>query len=450
MSTIKTLVLFGILAALAAYVYFYEIQGGEEREKAEEIAEKIIVFEPDSVVKIEMRSVFNQFQFERSGNDWKILEPVQTGADKSTIDGMMTAIKNMKKVREFNFKPGDEKDFGLVGRSTLLTFELKNGVRDSVRFGDNTPVGSNVFISKGDTIVYTVASHLKNNVTKSLFDWRDKSIAKVKESDVREIKLKNTKGSVHLIKEGSDWKILSPKEVAADNISVNALIRKFENGKAKSVIAENVDNPRKYNLANPAFSVDFYLGEGRAHKQIILSKMVNNSANLKEDSRPQVMTVDSSIIGDIDKSFFDLRDKKIASFDKNVVDRIVVNQGDSILYFIKDTSSTWMLNSKEKVKNWKMDSFLSSINNLQAEKFLLEGVASTNRYGLSDPERRITCYQGEKQVQELLINSYNEDKVALCPSTKSVIKIQSTAFDNLEIKTAEFLETPSTVSGDNN
>ena len=30
MSTIKTLALFGILAVLAAYVYFYEIKGGEE------------------------------------------------------------------------------------------------------------------------------------------------------------------------------------------------------------------------------------------------------------------------------------------------------------------------------------------------------------------------------------------------------------------------------------
>ena len=192
MSTLQTLGLFGILAILAAYVYFDEIQGGEEREKAEERAEKIIVFEPDSVAKVEIRSVFNQFLFERMADEWRILKPVQTGADKSTVDGMMTAIKNMKKVRAFNIKPGEEKDFGLVGRSSLLIFEFKNGSRDSVRFGDNTPVGGNVFVSKGDTIVYTVSSHLKNNVSKSLFDWRDKSIAKIKESDVREIKVKNT------------------------------------------------------------------------------------------------------------------------------------------------------------------------------------------------------------------------------------------------------------------
>ncbi len=449
MSTIKTLVLFGLLAILAAYVYFYEIQGGEERGKAEEIAEKIIVFEPDSVVKMELRNIFNQFLFERFGDEWRVLKPVQTGADKSTIGGMMTAIKKREKVRQSAIKPGEEKDYGLAGRSSLLIFEFKNGVRDSVRFGDDTPVGGNVFVPRGDTIVYTVASHLKNNVTKSLFDWRDKSIARVKESEVRELKLHNTKGFVHLTKEGNDWRILSPKEVSADNISVNALIRKFENGKAKSVISEKMDNPRVYNLANPLYTIDFYLGEGRAHKQIVMSGLENNTSNVKEDSRPQVMTVDSTFIRDIDKSFFDLRDKKIATFDKNIVDSVVVSQGDSTLFFVKDTSSTWMLSGSQKVKNWKMDSFLNTINNLQAEKFLLEDVELTNRYNLNRPERKITCYREGKQIQQLLINSYKENKVAFCPSSKAVVEIQSSTYDNLEVKTADFLETPTPVAGDN-
>jgi len=449
MSTLKTLALFGILAILAAYVYFYEIQGGEEREKAEEVAGKIIVFEPDNVVKIELRSVFNQFLFERRGDEWRIINPVQTGADKTTIDGMMTALKNMRKVRQFSIKPGEEKDYGLVGRSSLLVFELKNGTRDTVRFGDDTPVGGNVFVSKEDTIVYTVASHLKNNVSKSLFEWRNKSIARVKQSEVKELKLNNTQGFVHLTKEGDDWKILSPREVSADNIPVNALIKKFENGIVKSVISENMDNPRTFNLENPRYTIDFYLGEGRAHKQIIMSGLVNNTSNVKEDSRPQVMTVDSSFIGDIDKSFFDLRDKKIAAFDKNVVDSVVVSQGDSTLYFVKDTSSTWMLTGLQKVKNWKMDSFLNTINNLQAEKFLLEVVKSTTRYGLNRPERKITCYREGMQMQQLTLSTQNEKKVVFCPSSKVVVEIQTSAYDNLEVKTADFLETPALPAGDN-
>ena len=49
MNLLKTLVLFVIFAILAAYVYFYEIQGGEERKLTEKEAKKIVSFHKDSV-----------------------------------------------------------------------------------------------------------------------------------------------------------------------------------------------------------------------------------------------------------------------------------------------------------------------------------------------------------------------------------------------------------------
>ena len=72
MKWVKTLLLFLILVVIAAYVYFYEIKGGEERQKEKEIAEKVLNFTPDSVKAIDIRSIMNQFYFERSSDGWKI------------------------------------------------------------------------------------------------------------------------------------------------------------------------------------------------------------------------------------------------------------------------------------------------------------------------------------------------------------------------------------------
>jgi len=440
MNIIKTLVMLGILAVLAAYVYFYEIKGGEDREKEQAAAEKIIDFEPDSVQKIDMRSVLSQFVFERNGENWRILKPVNTGADNSAIDGLLSAFKNMKKVRQFSIRENEKKDFGLVGRSSLVIFEYKNGRRDTLRFGDETPVGGNVFVSRDDTLVYTVASYLKNNVTKSLFDWRNKSIAIVKESDVREFRLKNKKGDLHLTREGADWQFLSPREVKADNISVNALLRKFENGKAKSIASETLQNPGQYNLSNPAYEVDLYLGESKARKQIILSKLDKNVSYVKDDSRPQVMTVDSLFIKDIDKSFFDLRDKKIAQFDKDGSDSVVVMQGDSSIFFSKDTSGAWLLGGIEKIYEWKMNSLLNSINNLQAEKFLQENVAASSGYGLKNPERTIVCYKNGQVTQRLIFTTYQGQKIAACPLSKVIVAISDNSFGNFEVKPADYID----------
>ena len=86
MKLVKTLILFLILAALGSYVYFYEIKGGEERDKIAELEEKLFIFEKDSVVAIEIRSIFSQFNFSKTDEIWKIEKPVETGGDKSTID----------------------------------------------------------------------------------------------------------------------------------------------------------------------------------------------------------------------------------------------------------------------------------------------------------------------------------------------------------------------------
>lgn len=450
MNTIKTIILFIILAILAGYVYFYEIEGGVEREKAEEIAQKIIPVEKDSVKKIEIRSVFNRFFFERVGNAWLIKKPVETEGDKSTIEGLINTFKDMKKVRQFSIKNGEQKDYGLVGRSTLVIFEFNNGTRDSVRIGDDTPVGGNIFVSRGDSIVYTVASQIKTDINKSLFDWRDKSVAKISLTNVKEFKLKNNKGMFYLKKQGSDWQIEQPRTTRADDSVVDALLRKFETGKINSVISESFDKPGEYDLKNPTYTLDMYLGEGMAHKQIILSRLNNNISHVKDDSRPQVMTVDSLFIKDIDKSFFQLRYKNITEFDKNKADSITIFQGDSVLYFSKDSSGTWLLAGDKKVKDWKMNSFLNTLQNLQAKKFLLEDVKTTGKYGLNQPERTIACYtKGEKNLT-ILLSSYDESKVAFSKDARTVAEIEGYTYNNMEVKEKDFIDTPAESDGDNN
>lgn len=442
MKFIKTLILFLILAILAGYVYFYEIKGGEEREEAKSLAQNIINFEPDSVNIIEIRSIFNRFLFKRSADEWQIRKPVQTDGDKSSIDGLLNTIKNIKKVRQFPIRNGEQKDYGLVARSILVILEFNDGRRDSVRIGDNTPVGNNLFLLKGDTTVFTAASYIKNSVTKQLFDWRDKSIAKVKQSDIKEFKLKNTKGRFHLIKEGKDWHLLYPRKTRAENSQSESILRKFETGKAKAIVSENAGNPAKYNLQDPAYRIDLYLGSSKAHKQVILSELTNNSSNVIDDSRPQVMTVDSLFIKDIDKSFFELRHKKIAEYDKGKVDSVVTIQGDSSFYFVYDTSGTWWYNKVEKVKNWKMNSYLNALNNLKATEFLIEDVQSTSKYGLSRPARVITCYGKGELIQSIRLNDYNGKKIAFSPSAEAVVEVEESIYNNLEVKKDEFLESP--------
>jgi Domain of unknown function (DUF4340) len=439
----KNLLLFILLLALAAYVYFYEIKGGEKREQAKQEADLVFQFEPDSVKSLEVRSALADFFFRREGEKWQILKPVMTDAEKSTISSALSTLKSLKKEREFSVQKNELKSYGLVGTSMLVIFELTGGKRDSVRFGDDTPIGSNAFAGKVDTLVFMVPNYAKRNFVKTLFDWREKSVSKVKQADVQELILQNPQGKFHLVKEGSDWQLNSPLSSRADNSTVSSILSKLEFGRATGVASETFDQPSRYRLNKPAYRIELLVGEARAQKNIIISDLKDNVAYVNDLNRPQVFTVDSTFIKEINKSLFQLRFKKIAEFDRDGADSLVVNQGDSVFIFNKDTSSAWYLSGNKRVKTWKMNSLLTTLNNLSAKKFLLENVPATAEYGLSKPERTITLYRGGEKIQQVLFASPAKNlKVAFSPYSRQVAEIEDSAYNNTKITASEYVDVP--------
>ena len=443
MKWIKNLFLFILLLVLAAYVYFYEIKGGEKREQEKQEAELVFQFEPDSVKSLEVRSALADFLFRRRGEQWQILKPVMTDAEKSTITSALNTLKSLKKEREFTIQRNELKSYGLVGTSMLVIFESTNGQRDSVRFGDDTPIGSNAFANKVDTAVFMVPNYAKRNFIKTLFDWREKSVSKVKQADVQEFILQNPQGKFHLVKEGSDWQLKSPLSTRADNSTVSSILSKLEFGRATGVASETFDQPSQYRLSKPAYRIELLVGEARAQKNIIISDLQDNVAYVNDMTRSPVFTVDSTFIREINKSLFQLRYKKITEFDRDGADSLVVNQGDSVFIFNKDTSSAWYLSGNKRVKTWKMNSLLTTLNNLSAKKFLLENVPSTSEYGLSKPERIITLYRGGEKIQQVLFAAPAKNlKVAYSPYSRIVAEIEESAYNNTIISSSDFIDVP--------
>ena len=97
-----------------------------------------------------------------------------------------------------------------------------------------------------------------------------------------------------------------------------------------------------------------------------------------------------------------------------------------------------------------MNSFLNTLQNLQAKKFLLEDVKTTGKYGLNQPERTIACYtKGEKNLT-IILSSYDESKVAFSKDARTVAEIEGYTYNNMEVKEKDFIDTPAESDGDNN
>lgn len=440
MKLVKNLILLAVLAVLAGYVYFYEIVGGEERDAAKKETEKVFHFNADSVARVEINNYNNVFEFEREGEDWKIVKPLETRGDKSTIRSMLTSLQNAKKDRSFKTTSADLANYELSGRPLKVTVTLNNGTIDSLRFGGETPVGSNMFVSKQDTAVYTIPAYLKSSVNKKLFDWRDKSVSTIKTTDVKSFDLKNSHGSFSLEKQGANWQLTAPKKVRADNGVISSLLGKLENGRVKSVVSESMDSPRVFGLDRPAVKIDLAIGESKAHKSLIFSQLKENSANGKNDSRPYVFTVDSLFMRDLDVSLTKLRYKKFSEFTKSLADSISLTQGDSTVTFHKDSSQVWTTLFGDSVNQAKINSFINTVSTLTAKKFLADNVHSSRNYGLAHPIRRIEIFGKDQKLADVrFADKRGLNRVAFSAVSGQIVEIEDLVYSRTELKPADYI-----------
>ncbi len=409
----NTIILAVIAIALAAYVYFVEIKGGQQRQKEKEIAGKLFNVKKDSIDHIIIQKPNQTFEFVKKDNTWQIVQPIQTLADDSPINSVLYSLSSTKKIRTFKTSPKDLPTYGLADQSIKVTFSGHGVAEQWLKIGDRTPVGGNVFVTKDDSNVVIVSSSIKNTMDKSLFQWRDKRAIHFTKEQIREIVLKNPHGKFHFVKEGEDWMLTEPVKTKGDNPPINSILNKLEYGRVKAVAAESAKNLAKYRLKHPAFRIELFTGQEKAKLGVSFSNVKNNTAYGKDDVRPHIFEVDSFFVKPFNKTLYDYRNKKVAKFNRDQAHRIKLIHHGQLMIVEKDTSDNWVFSTGEQAKKYKITNLLSALSNLKAQRFVEEHPKNLKKYKLAPAKSSITVYDkdGQKIIKLLVGKDRDDDEV---------------------------------------
>jgi len=184
----NTLILLLLAAALGAWVYFYEIRGGEKRATEKAKDEKIMDLETDSISVVFLSNIFDEFEFRKSGSGWQMIRPLNTAADDAALGQLLNSLGTARKERSFNVAADKLGDFGLGQSALHLRLETASGTGRNLQIGSKASIGNSVYLSSGDSVVAMVDQSLKSAAQKSLFEWRDKSILKFDRANLQEIR----------------------------------------------------------------------------------------------------------------------------------------------------------------------------------------------------------------------------------------------------------------------
>jgi hypothetical protein len=449
---LKTNLVIGVLfAALAAFVYFYEIRGGEERRAESDKAKKLADFSESEVRRLTIDRIDTLVVIEKAQDRWIITSPVPCEADQEAVDRYLRHLREVErdKVVEEADKVRDSPEvaqkYRLHAPRLKVAVETASGSIDTLWWGADSPTQRFVYVQQrgGNPEIFTVQAWRYDNLNKGLFDLRDRRVLPFEKEAVREARLVQPQGTISLAK-GEGWRLLGPVAAPADGGAVDELLDQLVQAQAKSFVPGPPAAPAQYGLLAPALEVSLLLGEERAEKRLRVGAPAAGGTYYAQDpSRPAVFTVDSSLVKQLGKTVFDLRDKKPLKFARDQVDHLELQRPGQLLAAAKDTAGVWSLAAPQSgtAKSWKFNNLLSQLEGVEVEEFVGEAVRDLKPYGLDAPRLRVALRAGGQQVLEVKLGEKNALVYLATSGDQAVYRVGGALLKDLDLQLEDVAQT---------
>jgi len=181
---------------------FYEIKGGEEREKekkSENLAWKI---DAKDIKQIETTSDGQTITAIRNSDaGWQLIAPRALNADSDELNRMANLASEIRRETVVDTNATDLAGYGLNPVQAGLKVVDKAGKEYAINFGNTNPAGNSAYaVFPGKKEVFLVASATATSFKKKLDDLRNHSALSFEQAEVDSLSLKSLKGEINLTK----------------------------------------------------------------------------------------------------------------------------------------------------------------------------------------------------------------------------------------------------------
>jgi hypothetical protein len=411
-----TLVLLLLCVGLGAFLYFYEIKGGEQRDKLKQDEKVVWKISGDDIQQLDLVTPAQRVTAVRSGDkQWKITSPRPLDADADELNRLTSSASDISREDIIEENAANLTPFGLAPAQTTLSVKTKDGKVHEIRFGNNNPTGNSTYAAlQGKNQVFLVASYVASNFNKKLEDLRNHSILKFEQSEAQSLDMQSSKGKLNLAKEGDRWMMQGKNKWAADSSAVNSLLGDIANGRIKEFFDESPDDYTGLGFEKPTVDLRLTVGKDKGIRHLVVglekSKMVKKgqkakpeekkaeSANptlylARDESRPELFFVEKEFVDKFLKSPADLRDKVLAVYQRYDVDAITVTNAKGTVNLTKSQSGDWVVGKDKKKAKWDAVNEVFDALEKQVKEFV-DAPGALSKYGLDNPVARVVLKQG--------------------------------------------------------
>jgi Domain of unknown function (DUF4340) len=431
------LVLLVVALGLGAYIYFVEFKREPDAAAAKD---KVFSVESDKIQEIQIRAATGEATtLKKDGTTWQIVAPETLAADQTAVNSLVSTLQSLEVQRTVDENPAAVAEFGLAPPRFTVSFKAEgDAALHTFEAGNKTPTGADLYARvEGQPKLFLVSSYVEDSLNRKPFDLRDKTILKFTRDGVDAMKIA-VPGSpaLALTRKVNEWRLDAPIAARADFNAVDGIVGRLYQLQMASIAADEVGaDARKYGLDKPQVVVTLGLGSSSA-SFAVGGKADDTTVYARDLSRPQVFTVESSLVTDLTKKADDLRMKDVFAFRSFSAVGLDIAWSGTTTTFEKQKaegadastpSEAWKLTKPEAkdVDQTKMSDFLSNLSALRATSFTDKPLASgeefdvTARYG--DP--------ASPNVEHVTILRSGDVVHAILPGEPGAMIVPNTDFD---------------------
>jgi hypothetical protein len=375
------LVVGAIFIALLAFVYIYEIKGGEDRRKEAERSKQLLDIKESEVQLIAVVRGDTTIVITKNNGDWQLSSPVVDRADADAVERYVRNIAEAEREKVVaDSAAGLEADvaarYGLVPPRLKVLLATQDGALDTLLFGADTPTDRYTYVkqSGANPEIFAVRAWRFDNLNKGIFDLRNRRIVDFAKEDVAAARRRGMGGELALAKEDGQWRLSTPVAARAATDAVESLLTKIESSQVESFVAEDPapDALKEYGLA-PVAGVEWTLVTGNGEKRLLIGRDDGEGRYFaRAAERLPVFLVDSTLVQKLTLAADELRDKKPLRLKRDAITAIELRHANElVVQASKDSADVWSLVAPEQgeAKSWRLNSLLTDLGELEAVAF---------------------------------------------------------------------------------
>ena len=426
-----TLIFLAVFIVLGgAYFFFGRPSPDTERSAAEaQKIREIYTLNEDRIQRIRLSFRDESYQSltlaKNADGAWQLTAPFTAAADAPKVNEMLNDLLE-KKVKQ-TLEAADYAQYGL--QPPNIQIELWTGGEAPARtflIGNKTVNYSVYTQEQSESHIFLIESSVLDDFTKSPSDLRDREVLNFSPEAVTALYLRvGDAPEVHCERQIAlngetagdvgEWKMIQPVEAKADTRSIQEIVAALAGLKAVVFEADGDYDPANYGLSRPKITVALQFTDDAPKQELQIGSDAGTDGRIyvARPDRHAVYTVNREIYTKLDRTVFDLRDKRVIDFQRTATHRFTLRQREDRIMCQKNVDGEWEITSPVTLKADAevVDDLLFGVDALKAVAFVDDQPRNLRPYGLDLPSTQASFMVPDTEPAVLLVGKMKGDNV---------------------------------------